>query len=502
MAEKLPRQRPGALSPFWRRKLFAAALFSLLVAAVAAYDRIPWSDEGWFSSASYNLARHGFLGTTVIDPTDMHLTRIDRRTYWVMPLYLLGQAFWLKLFPATFFAARSFTLLWIPVALFSFYRFLWRVTSNARASALAACLLALSFIFIDNAGFARPDLMCCALGLSGLAAYVEWREEHFYCALMVSNAFIAASGLTHPNGVFHLLGLAALVLYYDRRRLSVSALGAVALPYMVFGAAWACYIIQDYPAFVDQMRGNGTNGRWTATLNPVAILWDEIRLRYMPAFGLVTRGWALMKLLALVVYLAAIAGALFQPGFRKQPSTRLVLLLVAVYFAALTIFNQKLTYYLIHILPWYIALTALYVVWLWERSPALRPALALAMIGLVGVETGGILLKAHSRSQIVAQEQAAIEFARAHARPQDRIVATAALIYGFGFDPRLRDDPRLGTTSGQTPDIIIIEPLYRDLYDSWKVVRAGEMRAIAERLAAYRLAFDSGACQVYLRPER
>jgi hypothetical protein len=81
-------------------------------------------------------------------------------------------------------------------------------------------------------------------------------------------------------------------------------------------------------------------------------------------------------------------------------------------------------------------------------------------------------------------------------------VGTAALIYGFGFDARLRDDARLGTTSGRTPDIIIIEPLYRDLYDSWKVVRAGEIQAIKERLAAYRLAFDNGPCQVYLRPER
>lgn len=482
--------------------LFAAGVLSMALAAVAAYDRIPWSDEGWFSSASYNLARHGFFGTTVIEPSDMHLTRIDRRTYWVVPLYLLGQAAWLKLFPATFFVTRLFTLLWVPVALFSFYRFLWRVTLNARASALAACLLALSFIFIDNAGFARPDLMCCALGLSGLAAYVEWREEHFYRALIVSNTFIAASGLTHPNGVFHLLGLVVLVLYYDRRRLNVSAFGAAALPYVVLGAAWACYIFQDYPAFADQMRSNGTNGRWTATLNPVAILWDEIRLRYMFAFGLVTRGWALMKSLALLFYLAAIAGALFQPGFRSQRSTRLVLMLVVVYFAALSIFNQKLAYYLIHILPWYIALTALYVDWLSEHFPAWRPALALAMIGLVSVEAGGVLLKAHSRSQIIAQEQAAIDYARAHARPQDRIVATAALIYGFEFDPRLRDDPRLGTTSGKMPDIIIVEPLYRDLYDGWKARGDGGTRPIAERLAAYRLAFDNGACQVYLRPGR
>ena len=493
---------PAPLSRLWRRLLVAATVLSLLAGAVAAYYRIPWSDEGWFSSASYNLARHGFMGTTVIDPNFLHLTRIERRTYWVMPLYLLGQAVWLKLFPATLFSIRSFTLLWIPVSLFSLYRFLWKVTSNARASALAACLLALSFIFIDNAGFARPDVMCCALGLCGLAAYVEWREEHFYRALMLSNAFIAASGLTHPNGVFHLIGLVVLVLFYDRRRLSLSVIGAAILPYVVFGVAWAFYIVPDYRAFFDQMRGNGTDGRLATTLNPAVILWDEIRLRYLVSYGLVTRGWALLKLPALLFYVAAIAGALFQPGFRTQRSTRLVLLLLAVYFAALAVFNQKLSYYLIHILPWYIALTALYADWLWTNYLGLRPALALALLGLVGLETGGILLKARSRSQITAQEQAAIEFARSHAKPQDRIMGTAALIYGFDFDTRLRDDPRLGTLTGVIPDIVIIEPIYRDLYDSWKEVRAKEMRAIKGRLETYRLGFDNVTCQVYIRPQR
>jgi 4-amino-4-deoxy-L-arabinose transferase-like glycosyltransferase len=488
----------------------AAALVSLLLAAVAAYNRVPWSDEGYFSSASYNLAHHGFMGTTVLDPTDMHLTRIDSRTYWVMPLYLVGQALWLKVFPATLFAARSFTMLWVPVTLFSFYRFLWRVTSNARASALAVCLLALSFIFIDNADFARPDQMCCALGLSGLAAYVEWREKHLYRALFISNVLIAASGLTHPNGVFHLLGLVLLVLLYDRRRLNFSALGMAILPYVVLGAAWACYILQDYPAFVDQMLGNGTNGRMAATLNPLAIVRDEIRVRYMVAFGLETGGWALVKVLALLAYLGAVAGALFQPGFRKLRSTRLMLSILAVYFVALTVFNQKLTIYLIHILPWYIALTALYVEWLWERFRRLRVALEFAMIGLICVETGGILLKARAQSQTIPQEQAAIDFARAHARSRDRIVGSAALIYGFRFDTRLRDDLRLGTTSGRTPDIIIIDPLYRDLYRSsaldadrpvWKVVSGREMSEITKRLAAYRLAFKNDACQVYLRPD-
>ena len=502
MPEKLVRHVGARLSPQWRKALLAATLLSVLLAAVAAIHRIPWSDEGLFSSASYNLAHHGFMGTTVVDPTDMRLTRIDLRTYWVMPLYLLGQAVWLKLFPATLVVVRLFTVLWIPLVLFSFYRFLRKVTSNPNASALATCLLGLSFIFIDNAGFARPDLMCFALGLSGLAVYVEWREEHFYRALIVSNALIAASGLTHPNGVFHLLGLVVLVLYYDRRRLSIPAVGAAALPYAIFAAIWSVYIFQDYSAFHDQMRGNGTNGRWASTLNPIAILSGEFRERYMLAFGLATRGWALLKLPAAFVYLIAIAGALFQRGFRSEPSTRLILLLAAIYFVALAVFNQKLTYYLVHILPWYLALTALYVAWLWQRIPKLRIALVLAMAGLTCLETGGVLLKAFSRSHILAEEQAAIDFARAHAQPQDRIVATAGLIYGFGFDTRLHDDERLGTTSGLRPDVIVIEPLYRGLYESWTVDRPREMAIVSERLATYRRSFDNGTCQVYLRPER
>jgi hypothetical protein len=154
----------------WRYLLGAVILLSLVAAATDAFHRTPWSDEGWFSSASYNLARHGFLGTTVIETAGSGLTRIDQRTYWVMPLFLLGQALWLKLVPATLFTARLFTLFWHPVALWSLYAFLARLFPAARAvPALAAGLLACSFHFIDNparsglrgagaggAGFVRP----------------------------------------------------------------------------------------------------------------------------------------------------------------------------------------------------------------------------------------------------------------------------------------------------------------------------------------------------------
>ena len=172
----------------------------------------------------------------------------------------------------------------------------------------------------------------------------------------------------------------------------------------------------------------------------------------------------------------------------------------------MTVFNQKLAYYLVHILPWYIALTALYIEWLWNRVRALRVVLCAAVTALICTETGGILLKAYKRGSTIPDEQAAINFARAHAGPHDRIVGSAALIYGFDFDDRLRDDPRL-----QSGEVIVVDPVYQNLYDAlhsgepppaWQFIRADEAGAISERLATYRLAFSNSHCRVYLRPGR
>jgi hypothetical protein len=485
---------------FWRYAPIAAALIAVLVAGVAALNRPPWPDEGWFSSASYNLAKHGFLGTTVLDSAGTPLTHIEWRTYWVMPLYLLGEALWYRMFPASLFFTRAFTIFCIPFVLAGFYVFLSRLLPGTNTPKLAVCLLALSFVFLDNAGFARPDLMCFTLGIWGLAAYLILREKSLAWALFVANALIAASGFTHPNGVFHLCGLATLVLWYDRRRLSLRALAAAAAPYLLFGSAWLVYILQDFPAFRDQMRANGLNNdRWTSTLNPFLIMWNEIRERYLVAFGFQTRGLALLKALALFAYLASVAGCLLDPRLRKQPSTRLLLLLLAVYFTAMSIFNQKLSYYLIHILPFYIALLAVWCAHLWSVYPRARLLVAAGLVVLISVETGGILLKTYQRSDAVAQ-RAMVQYLLANTTPSDRIAGSAALLYEMGFDPRLCDDYYLGIRSGYAPDAIVIDNVWTDLYTNLNKEHPTEVQKIQAQLSTYRLAYRNGEYTVYLRP--
>jgi hypothetical protein len=481
----------------WRYALAGAMAISLVAGAVAARNRTPWSDECWFSSASYNLAKHGFLGTTVLDSASTGLTRIEQRTYWVMPLFLLGEATWYKFFPASLFWTRMFGLLWAPAAAFAFYVFLSKLRPGTGVAAGGTGLLVLSYLFIDNAAFARPDLMCCALGLGGLAVYLVLRERSLDRALFWSNLLVAASGLTHPNGVWHLMGLATLVLWYDRRRLSVRALAWAAAPYVLLGAAWGWYISRDFQAFVDQVRGN-SEARWAPALNPLSLLWAEIWERYRVTFGLKTQGLALLKAFALLAYLGAVAGLAAVRELRREPAVRLLLLLLAVYFAGMTLFNQKLGYYLIHILPFYVAAVAFFAQWLWRSRPRLRIPLALGACLLVGVETGGILARASIRSYRAAQ-MPAIEFLRKHTAPAQKIAGTAALVYSLDFDPRLVDDAHLGLKGGSEPQAVVIEELYRDFYEGWGAQHPAEMRKIRQRLSSYHLAYQSRGYEIYLR---
>ncbi len=471
-------------------------LIFLTASLTAARNRLPWSDEGWFSSAAHTLATQGFMGTPVLD-SRLELPRIQQRTFWVMPLFLLGQAAWYKVFPDTILSTRAFTIVSALGALLAFYFFLTGLLREKNVPLLAACLLSVSFIFIDNAGFARPDVLCGAFGLAGLAVFLALRESRWLLSLFLANTFIAASGFTHPNGLFHFFGLAVLVLWFDRRRLNVPALAMAALPYLLFALGWGLYIAQDVNAFTLQMKSNGTNDRWTSTLNPFLIVWNEISQRYFVAFGLVTGGFGYLKALALGAYISGVAGCLADSSLRRRPEVRLLFILLAVYFAGMSVFNQKLSYYLVHILPFYIALLALWIVALWIRRPGLRFVIAPALLLLCSVETTGIFLKARAQ-QYMLEQSPAMQFVEANTPKAGFIAGSASLLYELHFDPRLHDDPYLGLRKGIFPDVVIIDPLYKDLYQEWSAGYPSRIKDIRQRLSLYRLAFHNNDYEIYL----
>ena len=103
--------------------IFSVLLF-LTLAIGSSLTHRPQVDEGLFASPAYNLAFNGHFGTTIFDMETSSLTRIDQKTYWVMPLFLLNVAASFKIFGFSLFAMRLVSVFWglILLAAGYFYR--------------------------------------------------------------------------------------------------------------------------------------------------------------------------------------------------------------------------------------------------------------------------------------------------------------------------------------------------------------------------------------------
>jgi 4-amino-4-deoxy-L-arabinose transferase-like glycosyltransferase len=382
--------------------LAAVALFLL-----AAQHRVPNTDEGYFANASLNLARHGFLGTTNIEPSGLGLLRIEQRTYWVMPLLLLLQAAWFLVVPPTAFATRLLSVALAPLALLVFRSLVRRLTADQTVAVVATALLACDYMFLYAGSAARPELLCLTLGLGGLAAYLRFRECSLAGAVAGAGALIGLSLLTHPNGVLYLLVLAVFLLLEDRDRLAPRHLAVVGLVLGLLLSLWGLYGMQDPEAFRAQIVGNSTD-RWPSSWNPLRLLARELAERYGPAYGFLSdHPLALLKAPALAAYLAGVVFLAASLRRRALVGAVPALAAVAAVFALQAVFNQKLVIYLIHMSPWLATCLALAAVAGWRRRPGARLLLVMPLLALMALQAGGFAYMTLLRSAPARQAEVA-----------------------------------------------------------------------------------------------
>ncbi|HEX4137087.1 MAG TPA: hypothetical protein VHY84_20925 [Bryobacteraceae bacterium] len=488
--------------------LLLVSVFSMGLAAFAAYHVAPYMDEGTFSDASWNLSHHGFMGTTVLETTGTGLTRLERHTYWVMPLYLVGQAGWMLVVHPSLFGVRLFSVFWIPFSIFALYIFLRRIGCGETAALFAAAFHGLSFVLIDNAKNARPDVMCMALGWLAFAVYATLREKSLALALCAGNALVAVSGLTHPNGILYFAGLWLMVLWLDRSRLRWNHFALAALVYIAGAGLWSIYILQDPTAFVDQLRANSDHRfgvvSWS-TIHlplPLRLLWGEIHDRYLVVFGILSPTPASrLKGLVLLTYIAALIAVPATP-LRRRRSVRLLMVMLALFFVIQATVNQKLGFYFVHIEPLYAALVGIAAAAMW---PSLNRTWRLAFVAwfllITGIQVGFTIEKARSLSTAASQYEIA-QFLDSHARQARLIFGSACLIHSVGYDPRYLDDRYLGVRSGKHADVIIMaDYLQSDLYDTLRQERPEDWNRISQRLGEYRLVLTRPGYHVYFTPE-
>jgi len=186
--------------------LIFTALFVFMCVGTSLTKR-PWSDEGWFAAAGYNLAFHGKPGTLVIEPRDYRVG-INRYTYWTAPLYYPMQAIWYSLFGFSLFSMRTLSTVFGLIYIFSWYSIAKRLLKDNAVATLAFVSLAVDYIVVMNGSFGRMDITCSALGASSLAVYLWRRDKNLTQAIFFSQTLLVLCGLTHFFGILYFCGLA------------------------------------------------------------------------------------------------------------------------------------------------------------------------------------------------------------------------------------------------------------------------------------------------------
>ncbi len=480
-------------------------LFTALAIGTALAER-PQIDEGLFASPGLNLANKGFMGTTVLETKNSPLTRIDQRTYWVMPLFLINQAVWYKVFGFSLLSMRSISIFWGLIAIMAWFVIMLRLSGDRKIALLAATLIAFDYTFVNSAAMGRMDMMSAALGFCAIAAYLSLRERNLKLAILLSQTFVVLNGLTHPNGIMSFAGLLFLTLYFDRAKINWRHVALAAVPYAIGGLGFGWWVLKDYPAFKAQFIDNALmKGRMGGFAKPWMGVIREFTQRYPHAYGLGDRsqghsGPVYLKSLILIAYAAGVIGSLLTAGIRRNRNYRALLILSAIYFLIMSLIDgQKETPYLVHIIPMYMALLAVWLHHVWTLRIIPAPLIAVALLGLFGLQVGGLLLRVRQNTNHRLYVPM-IEYLKQNTTPQTSIMGSSAVGFGLGFPDNFVDDGRFGFATGRRPEYIVFgeesEVSLREAYTFYPALPPYINRLLAEE---YEKVYENPGFKIYKR---
>ena len=480
----------------YRASILAVGLIYLLLGTGSAMTKLPVCDEAWYANPAINLSAGRAMATTVLESAGTPLRGLDRHTYWVMPLYIVSQAAVDELFGPGLLRARLISVVSGLLILVSWFVILRTLFENEYVALLGIFLMAIDSYMIAVGSTGRSDMLCAGLGSAGLAAYLAIRSRSLSFALLVSNALIAASGLTHPNGILYLASLLFLVWSFDRREIKWVHVAAGAAPYLAGAAIWSTYILQSPGDFVAQF-GSNARTRTSGITSPWTLIKGET-LRYMNAYGLGSQatGLSRIKVVMLLAYCAGIAGVLLSPGLRRQPSSRILLSMTGLVFILMLVLEgAKQDWYLVHIIPLFCAVLAVWVVHAMTRRVLPAPLLVLGIAGLVTVNLGLVGWLLH-RADYENSYMPVVQFLRTAPQDHARVMGSAELGFQIGFD-RLTDDTRLGFYSGKRPDLVVVEEIYEGWFRKHEAREPAVYRHVQGTLAGARKVFDNGRYHVF-----
>jgi hypothetical protein len=474
----------------------------------------PREDEALLSNPAYNLAFHGYMGSSIIEEQGSDWAGINRVTYNTLPVGILDAAAWFRLFGASLLVARLASTFWVLVMLAGVFFVLRTITGRDSPAAVAVFIAAIDYNVMASGTMARADALTAALGWLGMAVYLWLRPRNLVVAVLAACACIVASGLAHPNGAAFFAAFLVVAFWYDRRRFTWQHAVALFVPFAVGGALWAAYLLKAPDDARAQLKSNATMtnplshvqaGRLAGFLHPIESVRDEIVLRYFPGYGLpVGEGIPFkpktLKALVLLLYALGMIAFLLDPALRNRPENRLIFALTSVFLLYFCFFEaMRYTYYLIDIIPFFSAILAMVLLSYWNRGPAPRALVATLIFAMAMLQVSGVisLIRASSyRNEYLP----ATTFLKNVASPEDLVFASADFGFNYGFDRNSRDEITIGYRSHRVPRFIVMESTYVNNYNDWEKSEPQYFRFMRNRLAEYKLIYDKGNYKIYQQP--
>ncbi len=479
---------------------------SIGVAATA----VPWCDEAWLSNPALTFLRHGYFGTPIL--TDFgwgppqNLLHIQQRTYWIMPLHMLAQVGWYRVFGYSLLSLRTLSVFFGAILLASLGFLAQALTGRRQVALLAMTFAGTDYFLLTRAADGRMDMMAAAFELAALAVYAAGRRQHLTGSTFLSGLLAACAVFTHPvGGFFALSGVAILALTLDRRRLRFHHFVLFLAPLLFVGACWGVYAAQDLPAFRAQVSGNAY-GRWEGISNPYWSVYRELRYKYFSAFGLNSPNAISLqdlRLIPLAFYSAAAIAIGLTRQLRSSPGIRALLWLIAFFvFGGMAFDGAKRWYYLTYVVPLFALALAIWLDWLLGKRAPVRHFAVFACVLILAIQTGGTLFKIRKNDLDNSFGNAAA-FVRLHDPEHALIYGSGELGFALGFPGYLVDDISLGYYSGRRAKLIFIPSSYWGLWISNMPPRAPAVGAFERATLAhdYRLAYRTADYQIFERKQ-
>jgi 4-amino-4-deoxy-L-arabinose transferase-like glycosyltransferase len=452
----------------WPLVLIGGIVLFVLLCGGLTWTKRPWADEGWFVNISDSILNRGNTGVSVLRPDGTMIAPggvmkdIDKAFYVWFPAQEAFNALFFRVTGIGVFQMRIISVFWGAVLLGALFYLVRALTRSSLTASLAFLLCATDVAFLNAATEGRMDIMCAALWVSALACYLRLREEHLAIALLAGNLLVGFAMLTHAIGLIGFPLLACLVITLDRKRVRMSHLWAIAVPYLLVASVGGLYIYSGFDAFKSQANMISKSSRITSMLsNPLLSILNEFTVRiasfYLPQSSNGIQKW--MRVVIPICLGFAFLGSVLISRVRQREK-QLLVILTGLSFLVMGVYDRgKMAYYLVDLTPLFCATAALWLVETWQNFPRLRVLAGGVLTALLALQLTWTIASIR-RDPLHRSFLPMTRFVKASldsCGSQCTVTASAELGLELGFSDRLRDDFLLGYKSGLNSDLIVMD---------------------------------------------